>query len=179
LENNSGMLDRFAQRKFQPSQVSVVKTSVEQLSCLNENTFDAAVMLNVLYAVDDPLACLRGVYRILKPGGALGMSTTHRDTDLSPLLNAIEAELQSRPDFDEIADDWLSVRKINRMLEQSVVRRHTRDEYLQWLELAGFEVMETKPSTYCDAVMLVHARRPKESQAAGTDKTKLSIGALA
>ena len=142
-----------------------MKTSVEQLACLKERLFDAAVMVNVLYAVDDPLACLRGVHRLLKPGGILGLSTTHRETDLNPLLNSIEAELRSQPDFDQLADDLNNVRKINRMLENSVVRRHPREKYLEWIELAGFEVMEMVPSTYCDAVMLVHARRPKESPA--------------
>jgi ubiquinone/menaquinone biosynthesis C-methylase UbiE len=179
VENNSGMLDRFAQRMFESTRVSVVKTSVEQLSCLDRKMFDAAVMVNVLYAVNDPLACLRGIHRILKPGGVLSLSTTHRETDLTPLLNSIEAELQSQPNFDEVQDDWNNVRKINRMLERSIVRRHTREDYLQWLQLAGFEVTDVIPSTYCDAVMLVHARRLKESQYEETEKQKPTVAALA
>lgn len=165
IENNEGMLDRIAEKQFPETRLAVVKTTVEQLGCLKERQFDAAVMVNVLYAVDDPATCLQGVFRILKPGGVLGLSTTHRETDLSPLLNSIEAELRGQPDFDQIADDWNNVQKINRMLEKSIVRRHTREAYLEWIKLAGFEVTDFVPSTYCDAVMVVHARKPIEVRA--------------
>jgi ubiquinone/menaquinone biosynthesis C-methylase UbiE len=178
VENNEGMLDRIADKQFPPSRVSVVKTSVEQMSCLKERLFDAAIMVNVLYAVDDPLECLRGVHRVLKPGGVLGMSTTHRETDLSRLLNEIEAEMRSQPDYDQLADDLTNVQKINRMLEKTIVRRHTREKYLDWIQSAGFEIVDSVPSTYCDAVMLVHARRPKEKQAVSVEKSRSNFGVL-
>ena len=46
-----------------------MKTFVEHLDRVSSAKFDAAVMVNVLYAVEDPLKCLRGIHRILYYSG--------------------------------------------------------------------------------------------------------------
>ena len=158
LENNDGMLDRFRARDFSADLVQVVKSSVENLGGLKSSTFDAAVMVNVLYAVDDPLACLQEVNRILKQGGRLGFSTTHRDTVLPPLLDDIERTLRNQGKLDELADDFQNVRDANERLED-IALRHSRDDYLGWVRTAGFEVENLFRSEYQGVVMVVHARK--------------------
>ena len=44
-------------------------------------------------------------------------------------------------------------------LARTIAKRHTREEYRQWVEAAGFEVTRQDDSTYHGAVMLVHARK--------------------
>lgn len=163
IEDNLGMLDRFAAKGFDPEVTKLIKASVEHLEFLPHESFDAAVMVNVLYSLDHPLECLRSVHRILRPGGVLGLSTTHRETKLDRLLNSIEAELKNRNLLESLASDWETVYNVNRNLEQNVVRRYTCDEVREMLALAGFEIIKDVPSTYEEAVMLVHARKPTEA----------------
>jgi hypothetical protein len=90
VENNVAMLERLRSKKLDGARLTVIKSSLEDLSSLKEAAYDGAVMVNVLYAVNDPLAVLRGIARILKPGGVLGLSTTHAGT-LNDLNLAEEA----------------------------------------------------------------------------------------
>lgn len=161
VETNIGMLDRFALKHRGRAGVSLVKGAVEDLACFKPGIFDAVVMVNVLYAVDDPLGCLREVHRLLKPGGVLGFSTTHRETRLDALLAAIDAAVRAaepkpggplRADYEVLA-------RANREIEQTIARRHSRADYRGWVEQAGFEITRLVDSTYHDAVMLVHARK--------------------
>jgi ubiquinone/menaquinone biosynthesis C-methylase UbiE len=157
VENNLAMLDRLRSKKLSHDSLTVVKSSVENLSSLPDGSFDAAVMVNVLYAVSDPLTCLRDVNRILKPKGVLGLSTTHSESDLDPLLASIKAWLEEENKYDALAADYLVVRDLNKAIEKEIARRHTRDDYREWVKAAGFKITRDVPSTYEDAVMLMHA----------------------
>jgi ubiquinone/menaquinone biosynthesis C-methylase UbiE len=44
-----------------------------------EGSFDAVMMLNSLHHMADPLACLRGMYRVLAPGGLMWIAEMYRD----------------------------------------------------------------------------------------------------
>jgi PAS domain S-box-containing protein len=161
VENSYAMLDRLRSKAFEPDRVQVVKSSIEHLGALEDHSFDAAVMVNVLYAVDDPLHCLQGINRILKENGVLGFSTTHRDIELQTLLADIKAKLQQAGRYDKLADDDERVLEANRRLEP-IARRYPKEQYLEWVELAGFEVTRVLPSEYQGAVMVVHARKARE-----------------
>ena len=136
-----------------------MKTSAERLQMLETGKFDAAIMVNVLYAVEDPQACLREVARILKPDGVLAFSTTHRDTILDPLLDRIKQVLEEKDLFGRLGDDYVRLRKINKGLEARVAKRYTREQYADWVRTAGFEIVDQVPSTYAGAVMVIHARK--------------------
>jgi ubiquinone/menaquinone biosynthesis C-methylase UbiE len=159
VESNLAMLDRLRSKKMGGKALTVVKASVENLDGLADASFDAAVMVNVLYAVSDPLTCLQGVSRILKPRGVLGLSTTHAETDLDPLLGSIKARLEETGKYHELASDYQLLKDLNKAIEKEIARRHTRDDYRQWVQAAGFEIIRDVPSTYEDAVMLIHARK--------------------
>ncbi len=159
IENNLGMLDRLRAKQFTGS-VTIVKDSIENCERLREEIFDGVVMVNVLYAVDDPLGCLKEVHRVLKPGGVLGFSTTHSETQLDELLGAIRAFHKQRPDRHRgWRADFDTLEKVNRDIEKTIARRHTRDDYQQFVRAAGFEVTQLVPSTYHQAVMVLHARK--------------------
>jgi len=57
-------------------------------------SFDVAVMIFVLFHLDDPAAALRGVRRILRPGGTLGCVTWAEDPD-TEASQLWEAELDA------------------------------------------------------------------------------------
>jgi ubiquinone/menaquinone biosynthesis C-methylase UbiE len=158
VENNLGMLDRLRSRNLF-GRLTVVRSSIESLTTLDDGSFDAAVMVNALYAVEDPLACLQEVHRILKRNGVLGLSTTHSDTKLDTLLNHIKSRLIETGRFEELKGDYQTVYDVNKQIEIAIAKRHTRDQYRDWIRAAGFEVIKDVPSTYEDAVMLIHARR--------------------
>ncbi len=162
VDNSAAMLDRLSAKRFDPQRVTVAKASVEHLDALcilEDESFDAAVLVNVLYGVDDPLRCLRGVHRILKPKGLLAYSTTHSETRLDPLLNAIKARLIEDGKYKKLAEDYQNLREANKELERTIVRRYRREQYREWTEAAGFDIKLDVPSTYVDAVMLVHAQK--------------------
>jgi ubiquinone/menaquinone biosynthesis C-methylase UbiE len=160
IENNVGMLDRFVAKRFDPENVKLIKSSVEHLDFLEPEAFDAAVMVNVLYALDHPVDCLRSVWQALRPNGVLGLSTTHRETSLDPLLKAIEKELKQIGKFEELAAEWENVHTINKRLEDTIVKRHTREQIRDMVKLAGFEIISEIPSAYHGAVTIIHARKP-------------------
>jgi ubiquinone/menaquinone biosynthesis C-methylase UbiE len=70
------------------------------------NYFDAAIMINVLYAVDDSVKCLWQVRRLLKPGGRLVLSTSHSETDLDRLFLRMREVLQGRELWKELEEDF-------------------------------------------------------------------------
>jgi ubiquinone/menaquinone biosynthesis C-methylase UbiE len=159
VDNNQAMLDRLRSKDLPRKHLTVVKSSVENMKGLADGSFDAAVMVNVLYSVADPLTCLQEVQRILRPGGVLGLSTTHAEVDLDPLLDSIKARLMEIGKYDALAGDFKLVQDANRSIEKTIAKRHTREQYREWVRAAGFEITRDVPSTYEDAVMLIHARK--------------------
>lgn len=159
VESNMAMLDRLRSKNLETSHLKVTFASVDRLYSLREGAFNAAVMVNVLYAVDDPLACLREIHRILKPGGVLGFSTTHTGSNVPYLLAQIQAHLKKIGKDKELADDFERIREVNEYIDKTIARRHSAEDYCQWVRTAGFEITRQVDSTYEGAVMLVHARK--------------------
>jgi ubiquinone/menaquinone biosynthesis C-methylase UbiE len=159
VESNLAMLDRLRSKKLGGKELTVVKSTVENLSGLADAAFDAVVMVNVLNAVNDPLTCLQGVHRILKPGGVLAFSTTHAEVELDTLLGSIKARLEAIGKFQSLAADYKLVFDLNKAIEKEIAKRYTRDNYREWTRAAGFDIIRDIPSTYEDAVMLIHARK--------------------
>ena len=99
---------------------------------------------------------------MLRPGGVIGMSTTHRETRLDELLAAIENDLDGRAsEYPQLAGDFALLKQINRDIEKSIACRHTREDYHHFLEIAGFKVTRVVNSTYHNAVMVLHAQKKR------------------
>lgn len=113
VENNQGMLDRLRSKNLPRERLTVVKASIENLTQLADDSFDAAVMVNALYAVDDPLACLHNVHHIVEPNGVLALSTTHSETELDTLLNSIKTQLAETGQYNRLSADYPLLYDVN------------------------------------------------------------------
>ena len=102
VEINDTMLRNFrakleASGLNDPDRLTVLKDNILRLDALPPRSFDAAVMINALYAVADQAEeCLRSVNRVLKKGAVLSLSTPHRQTDVNRLFDRLEEVLERR-----------------------------------------------------------------------------------
>lgn len=68
--------------------------ALDKLTC---GPFDYVYMCSVFHWIDDKPAALRGAYRLLKPGGMLGMTTADREEPST--MRGITNTVLSRPPF--------------------------------------------------------------------------------
>jgi 2-polyprenyl-3-methyl-5-hydroxy-6-metoxy-1,4-benzoquinol methylase len=164
VEDSLGMLDRL-QKRPDADRLTIFKGSADNLRTLTERhkgRASAVTMINVLYAVEDPVACLDSVFQLLEPGGRLVLTTTHRESDLDKLLDDIAQCVKRREDTEgiDLGSDLRILFDANREIRRTIARRHTREEYLGWVETLGFRVRRYEPSVYCDALLLIAAEKP-------------------
>jgi ubiquinone/menaquinone biosynthesis C-methylase UbiE len=160
LENNLPMLEKLRAKDLDSAGGRLIlnKTSAENMEAVEPNSFDAVVAMNVLYALNDPLAFINKVSQVLRPGGIFSFSTTHSETDLDPLLSAIERQLKKEGKYAANEVHFKRVCEVNKSLENTIVKRYAREDYISWVEAAGFEIIKVIPEAYEGAVMIVHAR---------------------
>ncbi|HJX85436.1 MAG TPA: class I SAM-dependent methyltransferase, partial [Candidatus Angelobacter sp.] len=159
VENNPLMLERLSAKKpLQTERLSINGESIDDFDFAGDGPFDAVVAVNVVYALDDPSGCFRKVAHALKPNGVFALSTTYSETDVEPLLAALEAELRAKGTFRASEEHFRRVALINKQLEFKVARRYSRKQYEAWLEQAGF-VLIYNTLSYKDAVVVIHARK--------------------
>ncbi|HVP50395.1 MAG TPA: TIR domain-containing protein [Candidatus Bathyarchaeia archaeon] len=159
VENNPVMLENMAAKGVRASsKLTVLMESIDSTDFDDRHNFDAAVAVNVAYALDDPLGCFRKVAGALRPGGIFALSTTHSNTSLDALLAAIKADLEARDKLREFGEHYECLVSVNRMIERTIARRYSIAQYHEWLEDAGFQLLRSQPG-YFDAVEVIHARR--------------------
>jgi SAM-dependent methyltransferase len=123
----------------------------------NSDSLDACVTLNVLFALENPLEALMEVYRVLKRGGILSLSTSHKRTDIRALFNAIKTDLQRQRRFtNELNPIWLDAYYRNEDLEDQICR-DTKEDIRKYLVDARFKIEEYRESEYVDCVVVYKA----------------------
>jgi ubiquinone/menaquinone biosynthesis C-methylase UbiE len=144
-----------------PERLTIIKEDILRLGELPTNHFDAAIMINVLYALDDPGACLHQVYRVLKAGGIVVLSTSHRGTDVDKLFERMKKNLEQKGKFQSLMRNFEAARQVHDKLGDRI-HRDTKEDIRGYVESAGFEITTWDDSAYVEAVVLVVAikRRP-------------------
>jgi ubiquinone/menaquinone biosynthesis C-methylase UbiE len=167
MEANERMLECFRGKldeQEQAGQVVVVKGNLLlSLREFDEHFFDAAVMVNALYAVEEPQRCLLEIYRVLKPGGVFAFSTSHSGTDIDRLFTAIREDLAAKRLLDELrstVDDAYD--RHVAMLDH--IRRDTKEMIYGYVESAGFKIIERRDPAYVGAVVIVQAVKPRNAE---------------
>lgn len=159
IENNPFMLEQMATKGLRSNRrLTVLEESVENTEFDNRRNFDAAVAVNVAYALEDPLRCFRKVAEALKRGGIFALSTTHSNTNLDALLEAIKSDLVLLGKFDDNREHYERLASVNRAIEKTIARRYTLEQYREWLVETGFEILRSE-ARYFDAVEVIHARK--------------------
>ncbi|APW61697.1 TIR domain-containing protein [Paludisphaera borealis] len=166
VEVNETMLGQFRAKlvDYPPDfsdRLTIVKDNILRLDAMPRASFDAAVMTNVLYAVQDRDGCLNQVNRILKPGGILALSTPHRETDVDALFAGLSAALEQQDLLDRYQEHFDAARaRHDAMLD--LIHRDTIDETLQMLDRAGFQVEGAPVPSYLGAVVVIKAVKVRE-----------------
>ena len=162
IESNEMMLQYLRQKVGSDSErLTALKDDIVRLGALRyqNDSFDAAVMINVLYAVQDPLECLRQACRILKPGGVLALSTPHRDTDVKKLLSKLRSVLQSKGLYESLVEEFETAKLVHEKMDH-LIHRDTKEDIRRYVEEAGMEIQDWRDSEYADAVVVVKAVKP-------------------
>lgn len=123
-------------------------------------TLDACVMLNVLFALDNPTEALGEVFRVLKRNGILTLSTSHKDTNIRLLFNAIKNDLARQRSFtSDLEPVWLDAFNRNVDLEDMICR-DSKQDIQNYITDAGFRVEEYIESEYVDCVVVYKLVKP-------------------
>jgi len=138
--------------------LAILKEDIQRLDEYPESYFDAAIMINVLYAVDDRVKCLRQVHRLLKLGGRIVLSTSHKGTDLDRLFSRMREVLQSKGLWEELQDDHRQARARHEKMD-ALIHRDTKEDIRSYLEQAGFSVRNWYDDEYVGAVVIVVAEK--------------------
>ena len=162
IESNETMLQYLRQKVGSHlERLTTVKDDIVRLGALRyqSDSFDAAVMINVLYAVHDPLETLRQACRILKPGGVLALSTPHRNTDVKKLLTKLRDVLQSKGLYESLAEEFETAKLVHEKMDH-LIHRDTKEDIRRYVEEAGLEICDWRDAEYADAVVVVKAVKP-------------------
>jgi len=141
-----------------------------------EASLDAAVMCNVLYALPDQAAAVRGIARALRPGGRLVLCDRQPWSTMRPImrehlgalreLRAAERwgrwlrTLAAMPRLALVAAANISIERRHR---EGAYRYLSVEEAKSLLTTAGFEVGELQPA-YAEQCWLLRATRPVEAR---------------
>lgn len=144
------------------SRLQLMKESILQLDefpkLLRPGSYDAALMVNVLYAVDDPQKCMEKVGKLIRRGGKVVISTPHQQTDVDHLFDVLREALESQGLFDALRSNFDDARQRHEEM-MSKIHRDTKSDIRSYIETAGFRITDWQDSVYADAVVVVEAEK--------------------
>lgn len=160
-DNSPAMLTR-ARRKKIPLKIKFHLADLNQHLSYADNYFDRVVAIHVLYALKDPQATLRELFRVLKPGGLLVLANPHSDSKPSEIMKANLAGLNIA------GKAWLLITKLPLIVINLFICRLGRlgsyhflsePEIRSLLTEAGFVEINAELA-YADQDLLLAARKP-------------------
>ena len=164
LEEGNSFLDSWTGGElYQQShldRLTVVKDDILRMEDLPANYFDAAVLINVLYTVDDPRSCLKQAARLLRPGGVLVLSTPHQQTDVDRLLAKLREVLERKNCFEELRFNFEAVQRAHEKLMPNI-HRDSKEDIREYVCSSGFEIEDESrdwhDDEYVGSVVVVRA----------------------
>lgn len=111
-----------------------------------DDTFDGVILSEVLEHIDDDVAGLREIYRVLKPGGVVAITVPHANYPFwwDPINKMLETIFNTHISQGPLAGIWANH-----------VRLYTMDELRAGVLAAGFEVEAERSFTH-DSFPFIH-----------------------
>jgi ubiquinone/menaquinone biosynthesis C-methylase UbiE len=126
-----------------------------------DQSFDACVMLNVLFALDDPAEVMTEIFRVLRPNGVVALSTSHKRTDINRLFAEIEKSLKHRRLWNEqVAESCADAFERNVEMN-ALITRDSIEDIKKYVRNAGFKILEFEDGHYVDCVVVLKAVKPE------------------
>jgi ubiquinone/menaquinone biosynthesis C-methylase UbiE len=166
VEKNEAMLECL-QRKLENYPTSVRKRALlykgDIMTALGEQrseSLDACIMLNVLFALQNPAEVLTEVFRVLRHGAVLALSTSHKTTNIRFLFNSIKNDLTQQGIFSQDLEPiWLEAFYRNMELE-TMICRDSKEQIHDYIVKAGFAIEEYHENEYVNCVVVYKAIKP-------------------
>lgn len=104
-----------------------------------DNTFDAAILSEILEHLDSDVDGLREIYRVLKPGGVVAITVPNADYPFwwDPINKTLELLFKTHIQYGPLAGIWANH-----------VRLYRREQLRDAVMAAGFEVEEERAFTH-------------------------------
>jgi ubiquinone/menaquinone biosynthesis C-methylase UbiE len=159
VESNEVMLRQFRKKVNEnyTNRLNIVKDDIHRMPEFAGAFFDAVTMVNTLYALDDPDACIREVNRVLRVGGILALSTPHEDTDVDQLFARIKGALVKKGIFESLQKAFHAARERHAAIS-SQIHRFTVNQLDSMLSSSGFQI-DSLFSAYVDSVKVIRATK--------------------
>lgn len=167
VESNEEMLNQLRAKFYnglaaEAQRVRLFKGDIiESLREVDDNMFDAVIMVNVLYAMPNRARCLREIYRVLRPGGVVVYSTSTSSTDVDRLFDAIRAEMAAKGLLHEMTPVIdLAYDRHQEMIDN--ILHDDEQAVVDYALRAGFDVCDDDVlhREYTGAVTIVRATKP-------------------
>lgn len=136
---------------------------VAALADVEDESYDGCVMMNVLFAMDNPLPALKQIYRVLKYDAILSLSTSYETSNVEELFNAIRRYLVKRKVFANRSEAFELAKRCNEKMK-GIITRYSVSQVLFFLREAGFQIdeeTELETGLYVGCVLAVSARKLK------------------
>jgi SAM-dependent methyltransferase len=142
------------------SRRKIVKRSLDALSDLPAERYDAAVLMMQAHRVRDLEALLGQVHASLKPGGVLTMSGLLAGGSLEAFYQSVRRGLEASGRFESLKHQLTQVLEHEREIEaEAPAVMRTREDLRAALLLAGFVIEDEAPALLDGHVLLLVARK--------------------
>ncbi len=167
VDNNTAMLEilkakctAHLREDDEHAGVIPIKQDITTLFGIQEQSFDYAILNNVLYSVSDPVSCLKETFNVLRPGGEIRISGPKKDTDLDALFDRIKSDLKAVGLYDKLKRDFDHVLAINNLRLTPFLHRWDMNDLEKMLEDAGFsEITYRSEDVYAGQAQIIGARK--------------------
>ena len=141
IDNNAAMIN-VARKKIEKegleNNIEVINADITKVT-LEDGTYDGAVMLNVMYLLDNPYDMIDKAYATLKKNGVLVASGPKPNQNLKLLQKTIYQEFQRAGILEKFSKDIETVRGVNKILEKNIKHFFTTERLQEILiDFAGF-----------------------------------------
>lgn len=125
-----------------------------------DKIFDGAISMFVVHYIDDPEVYLKGIYRVLKPGGVLALTGRVSSENMERILKSYEESLRKRNLLPKIEREFsIFKEKFLAGVSKAVISGCTYEQMRNILMCIGFIDIEEYPNPYFGQCYSLVARK--------------------